>query len=396
MALDRDLKQIDTGKKKKAKKNTLSKDGAAAAEFFKEAFSPSKRIKKDNYTKKGMQQQAGDFLDVKKLLREFKPGEVQAKDVTVLGKKITIVQHSDNSLAIMEGGQEYALEVTAAYAADRIESDMAGNDELYGQAAVKDLFASMDTVAISGDKAELSRVRQLMTAFLRNKTGIATAELSNIPLERLRTYAINAAEGMLTAKEIQADIKDFEYDTQQNSYINTEEMLQTEKIGSGNDPRVEMHLQKKEEEKGWTAEEQSLLDFFADLIFDQQTWTADQKTEKGMSAGESMRTLLSRHVEALRFLLKKPDEVDEMIRKLPLPDVMIKVDADDDEDDEADEDEGKEQVELPLKEAMSKGLRKMLDEPAIKALSLLPDSFFFKDLFKGELIVSVRNNCLIP
>lgn len=429
----RDFMGLDTGAQltgtDAAAEKPISRNGSVASDLFKERFNPSKRLEKDNFTMAGMLEQADGYAELSKVLRGFKPGEIIIKDVKVMGRTVRLIQHSDNSLAILEGTKEFPLDVTAAHAADRLETDMMGNDQYYSAERMQDLIASFDIEKIESDRAEMVRVRQLLSTYIGKKTGLPTAELTNVPLIRLKTYAFSAIDDLITAKEILADIEASEFNKHEERYINTMEIQEAEKIGNVNDVRVEMHL-KKEQARGeddWNEKEQAVLDFIADLIYDQDTWVADEKEEKDVAAGERLRTLLGKHVEAVRFLIKNPEEVSEMIDKLPLPDIMVDyvqdifeeknpawndLDAADQfmkemgqvteanymtEDQIKEMDEANEVAEghikartikVTLAESMKRGLFKMLRKPSMQALSLLPDAHWYtfgKDAFKAAI-----------
>ncbi|MCR5502813.1 MAG: hypothetical protein K6F53_07375 [Lachnospiraceae bacterium] len=402
LSLDTDMtvretnERRETGPKQRPK---ISENGAFFQKLFSERFHPNERIKKAESSKSGRLKVSKAYLEMKEILKTFPMGEVVVRDVTILGKKARLVQRSDNTLMIVENGNRYVLDTTAQYAADRIESDMASEGELYGEKAMDTLFTGYDPENAFNDPGEIQRKRQVMVTYIEKVTGVPGAELANVPIEAVRNYAIEASRLSLTAEDIRSTLE--LYQDRQYEMINTEESRKL-MVREKDDERVEMRLQNEEkfmEEKDedeededyearsmkshhWRKQEKQLLDFVADLVFDQQTWTADEKEEKQMAPGERMRTLLTRHVEAVRFLIKKPDEVKLMIEKLPLPQIMI-------EDKETKE-------KMTLKDSMKRGLDKMRSNPAIFILSYLPDKVWFTNEDKFGNVVKALGKEDLP
>ncbi len=98
----------------------ISKTGQMINNLFSIRFDPEEELRKAGDSWREREKVKNMYLEARMELNSIPQNRVVVRNITLLGKRVTILQRSDNSLSLVEGHQEFRLATTAGILADRI------------------------------------------------------------------------------------------------------------------------------------------------------------------------------------------------------------------------------------------------------------------------------------
>ena len=238
-----------------------------------------KAIKDANLKEKDARAEAAKVLAFRKRINEFPRGQVCAADIDVFGKKVRILQKSDNTLYVIDDHREIPVgNKTFDAINNQIEAEIVNNPGLFGDAAVSELLNHYRSNNMTG--GEHLRVRQAMIDFLAAKTGMVPNEFSNVVKGALADFTERLIRGNITPQEIINHVRE---EINKGDFVNGVELAEMVELNRNRNPEqmnamVVMQAEAQQEapmEDGWTEEEKAVKGFVADLIFSQETWEMD-------------------------------------------------------------------------------------------------------------------------
>ena len=306
----------------------LSKNGKKVENILSLNIWPSELIKKAGKSQKARSTVINTYMNLHETLRQFAPGKVRCVNVKIDGKDARLLQKADNSLYIIENGHEFLMNLTAGLIADRIETDIVANDDIYGEAALLDVITGLDVKMDGSDTGENLRVRELCLNLIWNNLEISKNDFNNVPTYLVRDIAEEVALGSLSKGEIKELLKSKD----SVKLINGQENLEIVRVvQKQKDDEIDSKviLKKKEEEikqqeePQWTKEEEQIKNLVADLLYDNETWSHDELIN---DPEERIRRILSKNIDILTSLVMDSYEdkdisdtkIAKMLNKLPL------------------------------------------------------------------------------
>ncbi|MCR5468609.1 MAG: hypothetical protein K6F37_06580 [Lachnospiraceae bacterium] len=251
--------------------------------------------------KKG--EKAAQFTELRRVLKLFAPDQVEVQDVNIMGKKVRLVQRSDNTLYVMQGDQEIPLELNAANLINKIERSMMDDAKDFGNQTIEELLDRYERDAPNA--GEHTRVRTLLAAFLAKKTGLVENDFNNTFKSALASYARDIITGKKSAEQVKKEVED---NNTQNLYVNgvaLSELVKINKNKSIDEIQKMVVLEKKKNEQvvpdGWTPEEQQIKNLLAELIFTADTSKMDESIQ---NPAKFMQEVLKEHSKALLTLTR--------------------------------------------------------------------------------------------
>ena len=306
------------------KPTELSSSGKEIAMLFSKGYVPHKSVLAEGTDPEDRLFAVKEIMDLKRTLRSIPEGKVTCFDTELLGVKVKLLQRSDNSLVIIEGHTHFKLELSAPLLADKIEADMANNHKIYGKEALNNMFASLSLEKNNKEvsSGERQRIRQLCLDYIEKTTGIAAPEFTNISPETLLEYARKLSAGTLDANGIRKALKDVS--VLDNVMINSAETLELVKQGKERNVNAVTFTENEEgrlidPNKEWSEKEKQIIEMFAECIFERETWNADENDKDPAKQGQLLRRRLGKHKAAMVTLIKEPDLVRNMLKKLNIP-----------------------------------------------------------------------------
>ena len=311
-------------KKSDEKPAEISSSGKEIAMLFSRGYVPHKSVLAEGSDPEDRMYAVKEIMELKKTLRRIPEGRVTCFDTELLGVKVKLLQRSDNSLVIVEGHTHFKLELSAPLLADKIEADMVNNRKIYGNDALHDMFAGL-TLEKNGKKVssgERQRIRQLCLDYIEKTTKIAAPEFTNVSPETLLEYARKLSAGTLDAKGIRQALK--EISSLDDIMINSAETLEMVKQSKARKVNAVTFTENEEGRlvdpaKEWSEKEKQILEMFAECIFERETWNADENDKAPEKQGDLLRKRLGKHKAAMVTLIKEPDLVRNMLKKLNIP-----------------------------------------------------------------------------
>ena len=318
--------------KKEVNAAPLSKNGKRVENILSLKIWPSELIKKAGKSEKSRSEVIKTYMNLHETLRRFVPGKVRCVNVKIDGKEVRLLQKADNSLYIIENRKEYLMNLTAGLIADRIESDIIANGDIYGESTVRDVITGL-TVKDDGESTgENLRVRELCLNMFLSRIDINKNDFNNVPTYLVRDLAEEFILGAMTKDEVISIIKSKDSRDLINGQENLEIVRVVKKQKDGElDSKVV--LKKKEEEKDrkekveegeqWSKEEEQVKNLIADLFYDNETWSHDEllKNPQMRVRGiieRNMDIIAKVFVDAYSKLNPEDAMIVKMLDKLPI------------------------------------------------------------------------------
>ncbi|MBR3307559.1 MAG: hypothetical protein IKI75_09965 [Lachnospiraceae bacterium] len=349
--------------------DSISKELQPVVDVFDDNFKFSESVKglKPKYKREQLKKAMGLMNE----LRGIESGTVKVLNITLMGVKVRLLQRGDNSLSLLDGEKEIRLGCSIPTLLERMEMDVLRNQELYGYEAADALMARIDLTGLKEGSADSAVKRQQICEYIRERTGLQVATLDNVPtetlLEAVKFYILAPQEDPKV--EMQRLIKTFDeqskaYDnsgkalSSLNYYAQLDEAAKEKKNGffgnlfSGFKSFFGMEEKEKKDEvvrmpekydrwskevnpekvKDWNYGEEKVVNLFADMISDSQSFTSDNAKSEQLSPGEMLRRRMGRHMDALKLILHgelietdvngrkvRVDLVDNLIDRMPFP-----------------------------------------------------------------------------
>lgn len=268
---------------------------------------------------KDKRKMAAQYRQLLVTLKGFAPNRVEVLDVELMGKKVRIVQRSDNSLTIVNNGVELPLERNSKLLADKIECAIMGSSQAFGMEMVGELLKGYkETAPTSG---EHKRIRTNLTTFLAGKTNLVENQFNNTFKEKMVEYVEALIAGTMTGEEIRKEVIEA---SEKNVFVNGVELSEMVKISKSNIDEIRRMVVLEQRENievippGWTKEEQDVKNLLADMIFTSNT---EQMDESISDPRTFMQRILKQHSAAVLSLQKNEDLVNVVLEKMSIGDI---------------------------------------------------------------------------
>ncbi|MBR1861728.1 MAG: hypothetical protein IJ796_07705 [Lachnospiraceae bacterium] len=283
----------------------------------KNVFTGSYDISRNLLSGKNKEKKAGQLKDLRKILKGFAPNCVEVADVKIMGKKVRLLQHSDNTLSLIDKGVEIPLELNATLLSNKIETAMMDNARTFGDETINELMDGYSAEAFTA--GEHARIRTILSRFLAKKTGLVENDFGNTFKVGLVQYAKDIISGAKKDEQIKKEVIEA---SKKNVYVNgvaLSEMVQINKNQSIDELRKMVVLQQKDKEEviapGWTKEEQDVKNMLADLVFTTETEEMDVSIQ---NPEIFMQHILTKHKSALLTLVSGNVSVDTVLNKMSI------------------------------------------------------------------------------
>ena len=280
---------------------------AAPSEYIKKAKDPDIKV----------------YQDIHDEMKKWKFGGAHKMEYSHQGLTFTLEQKESGLIDLLIDGTRITLPVNAGLIVDALETDMIQHEELYGSEPIKAVFRGLDPS--EKEPTEWTHSRLLCLKYLQSKTGKAGDYFNNIATNVLRRFAIYLLSGDLDLEEINKTVKsvDRACKSVRLNGVETLELIgmaelqaQKQQELAGNEFLEEVPKTRRvhREDDGWTEEEHQVKDMIADCIFSADTWTTDQTDKPALL----LQKTLEQHVDTLVLLARKPQMLEDMIKKIPL------------------------------------------------------------------------------
>ncbi|MCR5156410.1 MAG: hypothetical protein K6C96_06985 [Butyrivibrio sp.] len=256
---------------------------------------------------KDIQKLVSNNLELMKDLSRFKPGQVQVLDVSVMGKKVRILQTAENQLFAIEKHGKIALNNTAQGLYQQLTNDVMQRPEFYGKDAVVDLLESYRKKT-DITKGEYTHIRDNVAEYLAKVLDLKKDDFNNVRRTAMVGYARELAEGKKTPEQIKQILQDAKQDEDLINGIALTELMELDAARGGEmEDHVSMYkVQANADENDWSDDEKAVKNLMAELIFTSDTLIMDKNAD---DPGEFIRTVLLSNMKALRLLVE--DDKDE-------------------------------------------------------------------------------------
>ena len=282
---------------------------------------------------------AEDIMELRALLREYRPGEAMITSVRLAGTVLRLEQRKDGVMLLGSGTKRVMLPFSAGRLADHIEIDMATNMAKYGEAEVgKRLFSQKN------DESVLTQVRErhLYLRGLMTISGKPATAFQDMDTKTMRilvnqlTASKSESQTQLTKSQIDKGLKTI---GKENYFNEPETMillkkLQEEKEQDQRKGRRNVEIvpvKKKEEndqEESWTEQEELVKDFIADVVFGIDTVFYDierqligEGWEDIKNRGDRLLLSMQKNMKALFLIMEDDGILKRTIDKMALPEI---------------------------------------------------------------------------
>ena len=292
-------------KAKKEKTGKLSSDGKEALKILNMLKAPSVLIA-DNYMDSNKREMADMFIKLEQELALFPKDAVYAAYVKVGDQEVRLVQESDNSLSIEEGGFTYSLKLTAHLISDTIREDATNNIDLYGRANTLKVCQEVKVQDQDKTPGELSRDNLLLQNVIMKLGKCRRDQLANATTLQLRETAIKLVRGK------KVDIKTFLDKLDENKALTVNSMtveqnvkayrkMSKNQVDSMVSFKENIFAPKEAEKNNWEPDEQKIIDLAADLVFSKDSVETD---DYKLKPKERIKKVLVENREVMSMLVK--------------------------------------------------------------------------------------------
>ena len=302
--------------------------------FFKADYSFAEAIKAKYSKPKDILSKGNEVMAFYNAAKNFTPGAVQLADVKLMGKTVTLLQKSDNSLYLVQNHKEYPLGRSLSTMIYSIEKEIFANPEVYGKQHILNLLDKFESPDYQSkmNSGENNRIRTMLQTFLSKKTGLAENDFTNTFRRDMVTFIRQYLSEDMTGEQIKARILEQAGNTVFVNGVAVSEMAQLN-AGKSRDEIKKMVLFEKVDEPevisdGWTPEEVHVKNMIADLIYTTDTENMDISV---VNPGEFVRKMLEKHKDALSALIAHKndasDYVKEILKKMSIADLSGEIDG---------------------------------------------------------------------
>ena len=272
------------------------------------------------------------FIELRNALSQFQKGVPDCIDVTVFGKKVTLLQKADNALFVVDDHRMYPLDITANLFHNQIEKEMLNRPELFDQASLVDLMASFGSMNITA--GQYLDIRTSLIDYLTKNLGLKKDDFNNIrrsDLVELATSLLTGESDKEKVKEklnaITTESKDVE--TMINGVELTEIMAINKQREAEIKNRVSMYeVQVRANDNDWTEEEKKVKNLLADFVFAEDTLIMDENVR---NPKEFVRKVLQQNIDAMAILVEQEQNgnsqlISSIMDRMNLSKISDKVD----------------------------------------------------------------------
>ena len=264
------------------------------------------------------------FFNIRNSLNDFREGKVQAKVFMIGDTVLSVTQNVFGQLTLNVKNIDLPLDQHTGIIADMLSSDIVKNEKTYGRAyvdsVIRNVINEIDIIKATPEK------RQIIMDYLTGHTKYKTSDFSTFFTEDLvfmtrcllkgKTIRILSSKRKLNRNpgdNVVVFAK--EHSTLINESETRELLKKTQKQENRQSVQEKVTFQKNEqnavniaapaqenvqEEPKWDEKEQKIIDFVSDILFSDETWTADSLVRE---PGARMKLMLQKHTEALAYLI---------------------------------------------------------------------------------------------
>ena len=303
-----DASATDVKRKEKVvinpKADVYKESTTMTGDLFKNGFSFEEFFKGKSQKEKVKASKA--FIELRNALSQFQKGVPDCIDVTVFGKKVTLLQKADNALFVVDDHRMYPLDITANLFHNQIEKEMLNRSELFDKDSLIQLMASYNSMNITA--GQYLDIRTNLIDYLTKNLELKKDAFNNIrrsDLVELATSLLTGESDKEKVKEklnaITTESKDVE--TMINGVELTEIMAINKQREAEIKNRVSMYeVQVKANDNDWTEEEKKVKNLLADFVFAEDTLIMDENVR---NPKEFVRKVLQQNIDALAILVEQ-------------------------------------------------------------------------------------------
>lgn len=303
------------------------------AAYFKPEYSFANDIKAKFSKAKDIASKAGEVKAFYEAAKKFTPGAVGLADINIMGKTVTLLQKSDNSVYIVKDHKEYPLGRSLVAMRMSIENEIFANPEVYGEQQIIYLLDQFESPEYQRtmNAGENNRIRTMLASFLAKKTGLVDNEFNNTFRRDMATFIRQYINKERTGEQIKNQVLEQAQNTVFVNGIAVSEMAQLN--ADKHDEIEKMVLMNKVEkleiiEEGWSSDEVKVKEMIADLIYTTDTEKMDISV---VEPGRFVKEILEKHKDALQILVAhKADESDfvkGILNKMSIADLSGELDG---------------------------------------------------------------------
>jgi hypothetical protein len=270
--------------------------------------------------------EAGKVMQLRNLLREFKPGVTTVRNVNILGREICLFQKADNTLYIIDNHELIPLEKTAELVVTQIERNMMDHPAAYGADNIGILLNEYSDVERLITSGEYSRMRVNLENFLMDKLKLERTAFNNLRRVELARFAGILVRKPENADKVKAEVAKL---SGSRNLINGAELTELLEIDARKskeiEERVSIYKTKIEaDENDFSKEEKEVQNLMADFIFANDTLIMDMNAD---NPEKFVRTVFTQNIPALATLIMENRSADEdilsdMFKKMSLDQIF--------------------------------------------------------------------------
>ena len=263
-------------------------------------------------------------------LTQFTPGQTEVRDITVMGKKVRILQKADNTLFILDDHRQLPLGMSAGLCVNKIEKDMLTYASAYGSGNINHLMDDYsDEEKIT--TGEHLRMRTNLIEFLMQDLDLPQEEFTNIRKRSMVDYTRRLTSAgpnqlALVKEEIRHEIT---HSVKSAEMINGVELTEIMERDIRRREEILDHvsiyeMQNAADQDDWSEEEKKVRNLLADFVYPEDTMIMDNNVEH---PEEFIRTVLLTNSKALAILIKENKEnendlITSIFKKMSLDQVI--------------------------------------------------------------------------
>ncbi len=303
----------------------LSREGREVAKVFREGFDFSEKFSQPGIREATRKAECAKTMAFYNALKKFKPGQLRAEYVEIYGKTVRLLQKEDNTLFLVEDGQQYRLDHSAEYLSNHIEGDIFKKASAYGD---ENILKLAEEYGSAGDltTGQHQRLRENVTEYLSKRLGIQKDVFTTILRTNMTNYTIRLLRGEMTEDEVRQAIQN---NVKSENLINGMEMTELLEINEHRQGlmqdkvRTMYEIENRIERNDWSEEEKAVQNLMADFVYTEDTFIMDKNADQ---PEEYLRTVLLKNSGAIATLIKQGKDADndlisDIFKKMSLDEV---------------------------------------------------------------------------
>ena len=224
-------------------------------------------------------------------LTQMSAGKTQSLSVRMGDHFVRFIQDRFGQFEMKCDGISINLNYSPQELTAVISQDVIRHPEIYGDHAAYRVMSEQKTDLKEMTYSDLAQTRDYAAELLTKRMGIQRSLLNNVPVDVLKNMAVAVLEDKADVARLREQLEStirINNEAQIQGSVNTVMNQEMQKVGLKTEGVV-LDITKEVDKSGWTSDEQSIRDFLADILFTQDSLSADELQYK---PGERMKKVL--------------------------------------------------------------------------------------------------------